>query len=147
MLTIRQSLPSDTPGLIELRTKWTVEQTGDPLEDPNFENDYRSWEANNPRTTFVAELNGVLEGMLNLMVFERMPKPSKKSTCWIYLGNAFVMAEHRNLGVGGHLMEAAIQFSQDIHAARIVLSPSEESQGFYARHGFDRADELLVRRF
>lgn len=147
MLTIRQSLPSDTSGLIELRTMWAGEQTPEPLEDPDFEVAYRSWEANNSRTMFVAELDGTLVGMLNLMVFERMPKPGKKSTCWIYLVNAFVVAAHRNMGVGSRLMDAAIQFSRDIHAARIVLSPSDESQTFYARHGFEPADELLVRRF
>ncbi|WP_449373594.1 GNAT family N-acetyltransferase [Arthrobacter psychrolactophilus] len=147
MLAIRQSLPSDTPGLIKLRTTWADEQTSDPLEDSNFDLAYRSWEANNPRTMFVAELDGALVGMLNLMVFERMPKPGKKSTCWIYLGNAFVVAEHRNMGVGGRLMDAALQFSQDIHAVRVVLSPTVESQTFYAKHGFEPADELLVRRF
>lgn len=147
MLTVRQSRPIDMPSLIKLRTLWVEEQTSEPIEDPNFEHHYRSWEANNPRTMFVAELDGALVGMLNLMVFERMPKPGKKSTCWIYLGNVFVTAEHRNMGVGGQLMGAAIQYSQDIRAARIVLSPSDESQTFYARHGFEPAEELLVKRF
>ncbi|WP_442864644.1 GNAT family N-acetyltransferase [Arthrobacter sp. HY1533] len=146
MLTIRLSRPSDTPSLIKLRTTWVAEQAGGPLEDPDFERDYRSWEANNPRTMFVADMDGALVGMLNLMVFERMPRPGKKSTCWVYLGNAFVVADNRNMGVGSRLMDAAIQFSQDIRAARIVLSPSDESQSFYARHGFEPADELLVRR-
>lgn len=147
MLTIRQSLPSDTLGLIKLRTTWVEEQTNEPLEDPKFELAYRNWEENNPRTMFIAELDGILVGMLNLMVFERMPKPGKETTCWIYLGNAFVMAQHRNMGVGSRLMDAAIQFSRDIHAVRIVLSPTDESHAFYARHGFVVADELLVKRF
>lgn len=92
MLTIRQSSPSHTPGLIKLRATWVAEQSGEPLEDPDFERDYRSWEANNPGTMFVADLDGSAVGMLNLMAFERMPRPGKKSTCWVYLGNAFVVA-------------------------------------------------------
>lgn len=126
---------------------WVAEQLEERLDDPNFENEYRTWQANNPRTTFVVDLDGTLIGMLNLLVFERMPKPGKKSTCWVYLGNAFVAADRRNCGVGGALLDAAIQFSQDIKAARIVLSPSPESQTFYARRGFEPPEELLVKRF
>ncbi|MHA7306741.1 GNAT family N-acetyltransferase [Arthrobacter sp. TMN-49] len=138
--------PSNTPGLLKLRTTWPGEQASESLEDSTFEVDYRSWEANNPRTMFISELDGALVGMLNLMVFDRMPKPGKKSTCWIYLGNAFVEVEHRGLGTGSRLMDGAIRFSQDIHAARIVLSPSDESQTFYARHRFEPAEEFLVKR-
>ncbi|WP_248763787.1 GNAT family N-acetyltransferase [Pseudarthrobacter sp. SSS035] len=147
MLIIRQATTADTPSLIRLRAAWVAEQTGVSTEDPDFETDYRAWQENNARTMFVADLHGTLIGMLNLMVFERMPKPGKKSTCWVYLGNAFVAADYRNCGVGGQLLEAASQFSQSIKAARIVLSPSAESKTFYARYGFAPAEELLVKRF
>lgn len=122
-------------------------RAGGPTDDPDFEDAYRTWQANNPRTIFVADLDGTLIGMLNLMVFERMPKPGKKSSCWVYLGNAFVAEYHRNRGVGGQLLEAAIQFSENIKAARIVLSPSAESHTFYARHGFVPAEQILVKQF
>lgn len=147
MLSIRQARSTDTPSLIRLRAAWVAEQSGEPTEDPDFENAYRTWQAKNARTMFVADLDGTLIGMLNLMVFERMPKPSKKSTCWVYLGNAFVVEDHRNGGVGSMLLDAAIHFSQNIKAGRIVLSPSEDSRTFYARHGFEPAEELLVKRF
>lgn len=148
MLSIRQARATDTPGLIQLRAAWVAEQTGgEPAEDPDFDNSYRTWQAKNERTMFVADLDGTLIGMLNLMVFERMPKPSKKSTCWVYLGNAFVVEDHRNGGVGSMLLDAAIHFSKNIQAARIVLSPSDDSQNFYARRGFEPAQELLIKRF
>lgn len=147
MLSIRQARSTDTPSLIRLRAAWVAEQTGEETEDPDFDNNYRTWQVNNARTMFVADLDGTPIGMLNLMVFERMPKPGKKSTCWVYLGNAFVVADHRNDGVGSMLLDAAIHFSQNIKAARIVLSPSDESQTFYARRGFEPAEELLVKRF
>ena len=145
MLTIRQSRPSDTSALVSLRTTWSFEQTGGPVLDPDFEDSYRAWAAKNPRTVFVAELDGVVIGMMNLMVFERMPKPGKAASCWVYLGNAYVTEAQRNKGIGGQLLAAAIQFSRDINAARIVLSPSEESRTFYARNGFKPAAELFVK--
>lgn len=101
----------------------------------------------NPRKFFVAERDGQLVGMLNLMIFERMPKPGKEPSRWVYLGNAYVLPEYRNAGIGSRLVQASVEFSQSINAARMVLSPSAESRGFYARLGFQAAEELNVRRF
>jgi predicted N-acetyltransferase YhbS len=50
-------------------------------------------------------------------------------------------------GIGGRLVEASIQFAQAINAARMVLSRSEASRGFYARLGFEPAAELNILRF
>ncbi|MCZ2404734.1 GNAT family N-acetyltransferase [Paenarthrobacter sp. Z7-10] len=145
MLIVRLAGPHETSDLIRLRALWTAEQAGAPVDDPDFEDRYRAWQENNKRIMFVAELDGTPIGMLNLMVFERMPKPGKKSSCWVYLGNVFVSPDHRNRGVGGKLLEAATTYSQDISAARMVLSPSAQSQNFYRRHGFVPAEELLVK--
>ncbi|WP_320536634.1 hypothetical protein [Pseudarthrobacter sp. IC2-21] len=79
MLSIRQARSTDTPSLIRLRAAWVAELMGESTEDPDFDNNYRTWEANNARTMFVADLDGTPIGMLNLMVFERMPKPGKKT--------------------------------------------------------------------
>lgn len=100
-----------------------------------------------PRQFFVAEDGGELIGMLNLMIFERMPKPGKESSRWVYLGNVYVLPEFRNAGIGGRLVDASIQFSQSIKAVRMVLSPSAESRDFYARLGFEPAGELNILRF
>ncbi|WP_066294154.1 GNAT family N-acetyltransferase [Arthrobacter sp. B6] len=75
-----------------------------------------------------------------------MPKPGKPASCWVYLGNVFVLPAHRNASTGGRLVEAAIAFSEGIGAARMVLSPSAESQGFYRRLGFHPAEELSMRK-
>lgn len=56
-----------------------------------------------------------------------------------------MLPAHRNAGIGGRLVEAAIEFSEGIGAARMVLSPSAESQGFYRRLGFHAAEELSMR--
>lgn len=85
--------------------------------------------------------------MLNLMIFERMPKPGKPASVWVYLANAYVLPAHRNHGVGGSLLDAAVEFARSINAARIVTSPSPAAKGFYARHGFEAAEELAVYRF
>ncbi|MET3922682.1 GNAT family N-acetyltransferase [Arthrobacter sp. UYEF20] len=147
MLIVREGCTADAPGLARLRATWAAEQEPACKEDPDFEDNYREWMDANPRKFFVAEREGELIGMLNLMIFERMPKPGKESSRWVYLGNAYVLPEFRNTGIGGRLVQASIQFSQSIKAARMVLSPSAESRGFYARLGFQAAEELNIRRF
>ncbi|MCB5273730.1 hypothetical protein BJG92_01254 [Arthrobacter sp. SO5] len=126
---------------------WASEQEPAIQEDPDFEDTYRDWMDANPRKFFVAQQDGELIGMLNLMIFERMPKPGKASSRWVYLGNAYVLPAFRNAGIGGRLVEASIQFSKSIKAARMVLSPSVESRDFYARLGFQPAAELNIRTF
>jgi predicted N-acetyltransferase YhbS len=85
--------------------------------------------------------------MLNLMIFERMPKPGMAASRWVYLGNVYVLPAFRNAGIGGRLVETSIQFSQGIKAVRMVLSPSAESREFYARLGFRSAGELNILGF
>ncbi len=147
MLIIREGLPSDVPGLATLRATWAAEQKPALKDDPAFDAVFGEWMNASPRQFFVAEDGGELVGMLNLMIFERMPKPGTESSRWVYLGNVYVLPEFRNAGIGGRLVDASIQFSQSIKAVRMVLSPSAESRGFYARLGFEPAGELNILRF
>ena len=144
---IRKATPRDIPGLARLRAVWAAEAGGDGPAEADFEDAFRGWLAANPRTFFVAEdPSGQLIGMLNLLVFERMPKPGSPASVWVYLANAYVLPADRNAGVGGQLLEAAMAFARSIRAARIVTAPSEASKDFYARHGFEPAEELAVYR-
>ncbi len=147
MPTIREDRPEDRAALAALRAGWAAEQEPGLAHDPDFEGAYNNWMDANPRKFFVAEQDGRLVGMLNLLVFDRMPKPGKNPSCWVYLGNVYVLPAFRNSGVGGRLVEAAIEFAREIGAARMVLSPSPASRSFYARLGFESAAELTVRRF
>ena len=147
MFIIREGRPDDVPGLAALRATWTAEQDATPMDDPAFDAIFTEWMNASPRKFFVADCGGELVGMLNLVIFERMPKPGTESSRWVYLGNAYVLPEFRNEGIGGRLVEASIQFAQDIKAVRMVLSPSDASRGFYARLGFEPAAELNILRF
>lgn len=147
MLIIREERNEDRPALAALRATWAAEQDPGLVDDPDFEDVYSGWMDANPRKFFVAEQDGELVGMLNLLVFERMPKPGKEPSRWVYLGNVYVLPASRNSGIGAQLVEAAIEFSQGIKAARMVLSPSPASRNFYARLGFQPAAELNILRF
>lgn len=146
MPIIRADCPGDRAALAALRATWAAEQEPQPQDSHGFEAIYGDWMDANPRKFFVAEEDGELVGMLNLLVFERMPKPGKPLSCWVYLGNVYVLPDFRKAGIGAQLVQAAIGFSRSIRAARMVLSPSPASRSFYARLGFQPAEELNILR-
>jgi GNAT superfamily N-acetyltransferase len=131
-----------------LRRAWNEERAGAPLADEGFEARFLEWyeRESSRRVTWLAEAGGVLVGMMNLAVFERMPSPGRDSGRWGYLGNAFVLAAHRNQGIGSALLAAVLGYAGERGFARVVLSPSERSVPFYQRVGFVPADALLLRR-
>ena len=147
MLTVRRETIEDRAAVAALRATWAAEQEPGLPDDPDFEDVYSGWVDANPRKFFVAEVDGELVGMLNLLVFGRMPKPGKAPSRWVYLGNAYVLPPCRNAGIGARLVAAAIEFSQGINAARMVLSPSPASRDIYARLGVQPAEELRVLQF
>jgi GNAT superfamily N-acetyltransferase len=129
----------------ELRRAWTEEQTG-PADDPSYGARFADWWAAEAgrRLTWVATVGDEPVGMLNVTVFERMPRPGRAPSRWGYLGNAFVLAAWRDRGIGGALLDAALAHARAAGFARMVLSPSERSVPFYARAGFTPATSLLL---
>lgn len=144
---VRQAGEHDTAALATLRREWSEEQVGHPLDDDDFEECFAQWYAAEAprRAAFVAEIDGEAVGMVNLALFERMPKPGRPASRWAYLGNAFVLAAHRNRGIGAALLDAAVEHARARSCARIVLSPSERSVRFYERAGFGPATMLLAQ--
>jgi GNAT superfamily N-acetyltransferase len=74
-----------------------------------------------------------------------MPRPGRPDSRWGYLANAFVLAEHRNRGVGAALLTELVAGARDRGCARIVLAPSERSVPFYRAAGFGPASMLLAQ--
>jgi GNAT superfamily N-acetyltransferase len=142
---IRQAEDGDLAAIARLRREWTAEQDGGH-SDPGFEQRFAAWCAreSSRRIIWLAEAGGRPAGMMNLAVFERMPRPGRPPGHWGYLGNAFVLAAYRNQGIGRQLLDAVLAYAAEKAFARVVLSPSERSIPFYERAGFGPADELLL---
>jgi len=138
---VRLATDADVASLAALRRAWS-----DPAEDPEYERRFAEWweRESARRLTWLASLDGEPVGMLNMAVFERMPRPGRGISQWGYIANVFVLAEHRNRGVGRQLLEAAIDHARSQGYARLVLSPTERAIPFYRRAGFGAADELLL---
>lgn len=146
MVTTRRYREDDLHGVAALRATWASNAPHRVSPDLRFLESLQLWLNSNPRIMFVAEEDGELIGMVNLQVFQRMPKPGQEASCWVYLSNAFVLPGNRNEGIGSSLLRAATAYARSIGAARITLSPTADSIDFYKRAGFTPADELLVHR-
>lgn len=143
---IRQADGSDLAAITQLRREWTREQDPDST-DPGFGERFADWFARESarRITWLAQADERAVGMMNLTIFERMPRPGRAPSRWGYLGNAFVMAAYRNQGIGTQLLSAVVSYADENDFARMVLSPSEQSIPFYQRAGFAPASALLLR--
>jgi GNAT superfamily N-acetyltransferase len=143
---IRIAGAADAPGLAVLRRAWTAEQYG-PADDAGFEARFLDWYERESarRVCWLAEVSGAAVGMVNLAAFDRMPSPGWDAGSWGYLSNAFVLAAHRDRGIGSLLVRALLSYADDHGYVRVVLHPSERSIPFYGRLGFSADDSLLVR--
>jgi len=137
-VTIRLASLADIPTVAMLRRAWTEETAGAPVDDPSFGRQLSEWyhrEAEH-RLVWLSELAGEPVGMLNLLVFERMPQPGRDASRWGYLANVFTLARVRDLGIGRQLLDVVIAHARAHGFARLVLNPSARSVPFYVRAGF-----------
>jgi GNAT superfamily N-acetyltransferase len=143
---IRRAEHADLSAIVQLRREWTREEHGD-IADPGFEENLAAWFARewSRRIMWLAEVGGRPAGMMNLAIYERMPRPGRALSRWGYLGNVFVLAAYRNRGIGSQLVSAALNYADENGFARIVLSPTERSIPLYERAGFGPADALMLR--
>ena len=143
---IRIADSADGPAIAALRQTWTAEEHGD-VADQGFEARFLDWYEREAarRICWLAELSGEPVGMMNLALFERMPRPSRDAGTWGYLANAFVLAPYRNRGSGARLLTALLAHADQQGYIRVVLRPSERAIPFYQRAGFTADGGFLIR--
>ena len=133
--------------LVALRERWAAEQGRVSQADDPFVDNFRAWigRESQARRFWIASVNSAPVGMVNLLVFDRMPTVAIPAGRWGYLCNMYVDQEHRNVGLGARLAAALLSHADSIELERVVLSPSERSRPFYASLGFAPASNLLLR--
>ena len=149
--TVRVAGPDDVPALTALRRAWAEENAGGPIDDDGFEGAFSDWfeRERHHRVTWLAEVDGRPVGMLNMLVFTRMPKPRSPEIAWSprwgYVANVYVRDTQRGTGIGRMLVDAVTSYADEHGFARLVLAPSERSVSLYIRAGFGPASSLMVR--
>jgi GNAT superfamily N-acetyltransferase len=143
---IRIAAIADGPAIAALRRAWTAEDHGD-VEDEGFEARFLDWYERESarRINWLAEVSGEPVGMMNLVIFERMPRPGLDTGTWGYLANAFVLRPHRNQGIGRLLLDELLAHADGHDYIRILLRPTERAIPFYLRAGFTPDGGFLIR--
>ena len=128
----------DVSLLAVLRRAWNDETADGPIDATGFYAAFRAWwDAERPtRTFFLAQVDGAVVGMANVKRYERMPVAGRTAGHWGYVGNVFVLPEHRNAGVGQALMEEIHGWAIREGMAHLRLAPSPLSVRFYERLGY-----------
>jgi GNAT superfamily N-acetyltransferase len=143
--TAQLATEADLSVLARLRSAWTAEV--DPgADDAAFAGRFSSWmaEERGRRTFWIARDGGRPVGMVNLLVVERMPQPRQPAGRWGYLGNLFVLPDHRRCGVATLLVAALLTDAAARGLERVIAHPNERSLPFWRRSSFGEASELLV---
>jgi GNAT superfamily N-acetyltransferase len=138
-LSIRVAGDADIAVLASLRRRWNEEAAGSPIDDPRFAGAFTQWwhAERDTRTFFVAEMREAVVGMANVKRYDRMPAAGAETAgTWGYVGNVFVLPEHRNAGIGEALMKEILAWAATNRFAHLRLAPSPRSRPFYARLGY-----------
>lgn len=137
-VSVRVAGAGDLEALARLRRTWTEENAASAIDDDGFDAAFAAWcdVERSTRTFFLAELDGRPVGMANVKRYDRMPVPGRHAGHWGYVGNVFVLAEHRDDGVGAALMRALQDWAWSAGMEHLRLAPSPRSAPFYARLGY-----------
>jgi GNAT superfamily N-acetyltransferase len=138
-IVARVASEDDLAAVVGLRRAWDEERAGGRIDDPAFRERFRAWVAaeGRTRTFFLVFADGVPVGMANVKRYDRMPVAGHdRAGHWGYVGNVFVLAPHRNAGVGRILVEGIIRWAGTQGLVHLRLAPSPRSWSFYERLGF-----------
>lgn len=138
-ISIRIAGDDEVGVLVGLRRAWNEEVAGGPIDDDGFEAKFIEWwtAERSSRTFLVVQVDGRPVGMANIKRYDRMPVAGRPTGgAWGYVGNVFVLEEHRNAGVGRALMDELVALAGNMRLEHLRLAHSPLSQSFYARLGF-----------
>jgi len=92
---------------------------------------------------FVVEVDGSAVGMAWLVIIERIPGPEKWTRLLGAIQSVYVVADHRNNGLGSLLIGRLVAEAERINLDYLSVHPSPLSFPFYRRLGFTGEGSLL----
>ena len=148
----RMATLEDVPRLAVARWTFRHESGETPVETEaafadRFEAFARDGLASGRWTYWIAETgDGELASQMAVCVVESVPRPSRASDQWGYLTDCYTSPPFRNEGIGRELLGRVATWAASRDLELLLVWPSDESQRFYARAGFDRDEEIRVLR-
>jgi len=152
-VNFRAATLDDVPKLAAARWAFRTEGDGEvPIEVEQafarrYENFVRDALQSRRWTYWIAETaDGELVSHMAVCVVQSIPRPSRETDQWGYLTDCYTRPPFRNRGVGRDLLAHVTAWAESQDLEMLVVWPSDESERFYARAGFDEDDEVRVLR-
>jgi GNAT superfamily N-acetyltransferase len=137
--------PADVTALATLRYAWRAGEKGESGAYAPFELAFGEWWRAHAEThtAVLGSAAGEPAGMAWLGVFHRIPGPERFERTSAYIQSVYVRPTARGNGLGGRLVEAAIDHARDRGVGYIAVHPSEKSYPLYRRAGFADTSGVL----
>ncbi|MCD2191694.1 GNAT family N-acetyltransferase [Actinomycetospora soli] len=132
-----------------LRWRWVGERDGLPeAQRAPFVRDFTAWARAHEAThhCFVVLVDEQVAGTAFLATTARVPTPHSLTRASGDLQCVYVAPEARDRGLGGFLVEAALELAADLGLERVTVHSSERAVGVYQRGGFATSTVLLHTR-
>lgn len=147
-MKISQAGTGDAAGLARLLA--ANARRNDPAEGPDdsFVEEFAGWWAaqQHSHVAYVARTDGPeLVGMAWVALVPRVPRPGKLSRLSADIQSVFVRPEHRGLGIGSALVEAATAYALRLGALHVTVHSGRQAVPVYERLGFVSSPQLLQR--
>lgn len=143
--TAREASLAEAEALARLRWIWRAVERGEKGDPERFRYDFATWMAEHEQThvPYIVEAGGNAVGMAWLAVVERIPGPERWTRLSGILQSVYVLAEHRNVGLGDLLIRRVIDGAAAKGLDYLSVHPSPRSFPFYRRLGFGGEGPLL----
>ena len=76
--------------------------------------------------------------------YELPPKPWNPHGKYAYLSSMFTEPHHRRKGLGRRLLQAALEYAEEIGIKEVTLHATEIGEPLYRYFGFRKTDEMIL---
>lgn len=138
---IRDAVANDVPRLAQILAGGTIRGTEDPSDLEPYRRALEDIDATPGSAVLVAEVDGQVVGMCQLVMFRHL---QERGGLCAEIESMHVAADRRSGGIGGRLLQAAVERARAAGCYRVQLTSNRartDAHRFYLRHGFEATHE------
>lgn len=142
---MRGAGPTDAKRVAELLAGGTLRAAEDPGDPAPYEAALSEIAATPGSEVLVAELDGQVVGMCQVITFRHIQERGGRCA---EIESIHVDERYRSGGIGGVLVEAAVEAARSAGCYRVQLTSNKsrvDAHRFYVRHGFEPTHEGFKR--
>jgi GNAT superfamily N-acetyltransferase len=144
-VTVRPARPEDVGRLVELLAAGTLRGAEDPTDLRPYSAALKEISADPGAEVLVAEIEGRVVGLCQLFTFRHL---QERGGLCAEIESVHVDGALRSRGVGGILLEAAVELARAAGCYRVQLTSNktrDAAHRFYLAHGFQASHEGFKR--